>query len=91
MALATVGACDNAADRAAESQSTPHFDVRTCIDGVDAPIQVPVGACLASPAKTFALVMEKTGALDVEPVTPRGELGAPTWTTGREMPKNARM
>jgi hypothetical protein len=58
------------------------FSLAACATGLEAGSALPVGGCVASPSKTYALVMADAGSLDVAPVKPDGSLGAPIWTSG---------
>ena len=58
------------------------FSLASCANGIAGGTPLPIGRCVASPSKTYVLVMSANGALDLAPVKPNGSPGAPIWTSG---------
>lgn len=61
------------------------FDVRLCRNGIDAPAQLAVDGCIVSPSKTYAMLMQKSGGLDVVPLAADGAVGNPIWSSGSHL------
>jgi hypothetical protein len=58
------------------------FFLANCAPSMAAGTPLPIGGCIASPSKTYALVMRMAGSLDLAPVKPDGSTGDPIWTSG---------
>ena len=84
-----LGGCGKPGDAAQDSVETP-FNPARCLVGLEVTagdgVKMPAGACVTSPNKAFALVMQPSGALEVLPVAPNGSPGKPLWTTGSRGP-----
>ena len=61
------------------------FDANLCPPSLDAPAQLPVQGCILSPAKTYVMVMQKAGAIQVAPVAPDWSTGKPIWSSGNHL------
>jgi hypothetical protein len=61
------------------------FDVSLCPSGVDSPAQLTASGCIISPDKHYAMVVKKTGSLEVVPVQPDGALGKNIWSSGNHL------
>jgi hypothetical protein len=87
--LGALGGCGKPGDAVPESVETP-FNLAQCLNGLEVTagdgVKMPPGACMSSPNKAFALVMQPSGALEVLPVAPNGTPGKPVWTTGSRIP-----
>ena len=57
------------------------FDIHLCPPKLNGPAQLASGGCIASPSKTFAMIMQKTGTLQVVPVAADGTTGKPIWSS----------
>jgi hypothetical protein len=67
------------------------FNVARCLSGLAVAqgevIQIPPGGCIASPKRTYALLMQPSGSLELIPVDTRGSPGKAVWTTGTHAPR----
>ena len=77
-------------DRVGRAIWSTHFDVQLCAKKLQAPEQMTSGSCLASPSRTFVMVLTPGGALNVAPVV-GGVLGKPVWTSGAADPSPAHL
>jgi hypothetical protein len=84
MALATLGACERADDRAAAAV-LPTFNLALCPASLSSSVEIPVDGCVSSPSKAYVLIMGRQGALEIRPIRD-GAPGPDIWTSGSLVP-----
>lgn len=61
------------------------FDIGLCPAGLNSPAQLAVNGCIASPGKRYAMVVKKSGSIEVVPVQTDGTLGKSIWSSGNHL------